>query len=303
MEAVTDHVFREIIADIGKPDLMYTEFTSADALFSGGRKNTIERLKQSNKQKPVIAQIWGTTPESYFKATELIVELGFAGVDINMGCPARSVMKHKSGSALIKHPKLAAELIQACKDAAGNKIPVSVKTRIGIASNQTEKWISHLLEQNIDALTVHGRIAKNGSVDPANWDEIAKAVKLRDQIAPETVLIGNGDVLNIEDGLAKVKKYGVDGIMIGRGIFTNPWLFEKTPKEHTIEDYLDLMLRHTKLFVETWGEGKNFLIMRKFFKMYVREFSGAHELRKELMQQENFEEVKDVVTRYKKSLN
>lgn len=297
MENVTDLVFRDIIAELSPPDVLFTEFTAVDGLFSKGREETLEKLRFSAKQRPIVAQIWGVDPELFYKTTLLVTELGFDGIDINMGCPDRAVCKRGAGAASIKNPDLAKELIAAVKRGAGEKIAVSVKTRLGFNEIKTLDWIPFLLEQKIDALTVHGRIATQMSKGAAHWDEIGKAVKLRDQIAPQTVLIGNGDVKDYAHGVELHKKYHVDGLMIGRGIFVNPWVFDKSdsPAKHDKQEYLDLLVKHMDLYVDTWGETHHFDILKKFFKMYVREFDGANELRIKLMECKNRDQVKEVL--------
>ena len=293
MEDVTDFVFREILAEIARPDVFFTEFTNVTGLISEGKEFVERRLKHSDKQKPIVAQIWGSEPKDYHEAAKYISSLGFDGIDINMGCPQKKVVKTKGGAALIKYPELAKEIIEATKEGAPN-LPISVKTRIGYVTIKTEEWTRHLLNQDLAALTIHGRTRKQMSKGRANWEEIKKSVEIRDEIAPNTLIVGNGDVENYQQTKEKVKEYGVDGVMIGRGIFTNPWAFEKEAKEHTKEEYLSLLLKHTKLFKATWEEKKNFAIMKKFFKIYVRNFDGANELRQKLMRCENYAQVKDL---------
>ncbi len=294
MEGATDYVFREIISEIAKPDVLFTEFTNARSLFSRGHEETLRRLKFSRNQSPIVAQIWGVNPESYYKAGKLIEDQKFDGIDINMGCPDKSIMKKGAGSALISSPALAEELIKALKDGAKN-IPISVKTRIGIDSMVTDEWISFLLKQNIQALTVHGRIAKHMSGVPADWDEIHKCVKLRDQIAPETVIIGNGDVLTHKEAIEKSSKYGVDGVMIGRGVFQNPYVFDRSEALHSHAELLELLLKHARLYVDTWGDTKNFNELRRFFKIYVKGFKGANKVKVQLMETKNLEDVENII--------
>ena len=297
MEDVTDFVFREILAEIARPDVFFTEFANVTGLISEGKEFVERRLKYSEKQRPVVAQIWGSEPKDYHEAAKYISSLGFDGIDINMGCPQKKVVKTKGGAALIKYPELAKEIIEATKEGAPN-LPISVKTRIGYGTIKTEEWTRHLLNQDLAALTIHGRTRKQMSKGRANWEEIKKAVEIRDEVAPNTLIVGNGDVENYQQAKEKAKEYRVDGVMIGRGIFTNPWAFEKEAKEHTKEEYLSLLLKHTKLFKATWEEKKNFAIMKKFFKIYVRNFDGAGELRKKLMECENYTQVKDLVKKY-----
>lgn len=291
MEDVTDHVFREIIAEyLPKPDVFFTEFTSVDGLASRGRTMTLRKFKFSEKQRPIVAQIWGNDPEKMRAATGTVRELGFDGVDINMGCPVPAVVKRHAGAGTIGQYELAAELIKAVREAAGD-MAVSVKTRLGVDHIITDEWIGHLLDQNLDCLAIHGRVATQMSKGDANWEEIGRAVKLRDARAPQTLLVGNGDILSYKQAVDAHNKYGVDGIMIGRGVFHNPWIFEKTtePRTHSKTEYLDVCVKHLKLYEETWGRTKNFEMMKKFFKMYVKDFPGASELRQELMLLKNIE--------------
>lgn len=304
MEDVTDYVFREIIAEIGKPDVMFTEFTNTDGLFSKGRDKVIRNFDYSEKQRPIVAQIWGNKPETYYKATLLVKELGFEGIDINMGCPVATVMKKCAGAGLIREPNLAKELIDAVKRGAGD-MAVSVKTRIGTKKIITEEWTSFLLEQQLDALTIHGRTSDEQSKVPAHWDEIGKVVELRNKIAPETIIIGNGDVMDYNDAMKKHEEYKVDGVMIGRGIFHNPWALSKTEsiKIHTQKESLELFLRHVLLYEEKWGRNKNFATMKKFAKTYVTGFEGASELRQQLVESKGADGLKKILIAVLKTLN
>lgn len=291
MENVTDFVFREIVSTIlPKPDVLFTEFTNVDALNTEGFAKTIHRFKHSEAQHPIIAQIWGTNPEHFKKSAQIAEKMGFDGVDINMGCPVRAVIKIGACSALINNRPLVKEIIMATKGGV-KKIPISIKTRIGLKEIQTEEWITFLLEQNIDALTIHGRTAKQMSDVPANWEEIAKTVKIKNKISPNTIIIGNGDVKNQNDILEKHNKYGVDGVMVGRGIFSNPWIFEKVENKHTWEDYKKVLLKHLSLYDNTMHYDK----LKKFFKMYVNNFEGSRELRAKLMATKNVDEAKKLL--------
>ncbi len=297
LDGVTDFVFREIIAETAKPDVFFTEFTSIEALCSGGFDKTIARLKYSEKQRYIVAQIWGVDPKKFYKTAKLVKDLGFDGIDINMGCPDRDVMKLGSGASHIKNPSLVVEIIKATKEAAIG-LPVSVKTRIGVNTIVTKSWIQFLLEQKLDAIIIHGRTAAELSKAKVNWEEIGKAVRLRDEISMETVVIGNGDIISIEEATKVSTKYKVDGIMIGKGVFTNPWVFERIPKKHTNRDYLNLLLKHTKLFCETYPDKYRFSILKKFFKIYVKSFYGANKLKIQLMETKNLLEVEDLVKPY-----
>lgn len=301
MDDVTDTVFRQIIGDLAPPDLYYTEFTSVDGLTSEqGRDAVSRRLQYTEKERPLIAQIWGNDPKKFYESAKLCKELGFDGIDINMGCPEKSVVRRGMCSGLINTPELAGEIIKATKEGAGG-LPVSVKTRLGMRQIQPE-WIEFLLKQDLPVLIIHGRTVKEMSKVPAHWDEIKKVVEMRDKIAPQTLIIGNGDVISYEDGLNKVKETGVDGIMIGRGIFKNLWIFEKTGNlpNLTIEERLNYLLKHSRLFVETWGQTKSFAILKKFYKIYISDFEGASELRVKFMETKNLEEVESLV---KQTLN
>ncbi len=296
MQDVTDFVFREIVTDCAKPDVLFTEFTNVDALTSRGYENAVRNFRYSEKQRSIVAQIWGTDPKNFFQTAQIIRKLKFDGVDINMGCPDRAVVKGGGGSALIKTPKLAKEIISAVKKGAGD-MAVSVKTRLGFDKIITDEWISFLFKQKLDALIIHGRIAKKKSEGLANWDEIEKVVLFKNSISPETIIVGNGDVKSYKQALKMHKKYKVDGVMIGRGVFANPWIFEKTveTKKRTKNEYLELLLKHAKLYHDTWGDTKNFAVMKKFFKVYVKGFAGANELRQNLMMCENYFQVKKLV--------
>ncbi|HAQ1137859.1 TPA: tRNA-dihydrouridine synthase family protein, partial [Enterococcus faecium] len=173
----------------------------------------------------MVAHIWGDKPEFFREMSIAMAEMGFQGIDINMGCPVPNVAERGKGSGLILRPEVAAQLIEAAK--AGG-LPVSVKTRIGYTEmSEMEEWISHLLHQDIANLSVHLRTRKEMSKVDAHWEVIPKIIALRDQIAPQTLITINGDIPDRQTGEELAEKYGVDGIMIGRGIFKNPYAFEK----------------------------------------------------------------------------
>lgn len=296
LEGVADTVFRQIVASCAKPDLFVTEFTSAEGFCSPGRDIVSQNLKFASVEQPIIAQLWGKDPDSMYTAVRAVSSMGFSGIDINMGCPDRSVMAHGSGGALIASPDVAAAVIQAAKQGikdSGKPLSMSVKTRIGHKHIITEEWASFLLKQGIDALTIHGRTIAELSKVPAHWDEIGKVVALRDRMKLPTVIIGNGDVADIRDGLEKTKTYGVDGIMIGRGVFANLWAFDRSEHPHvaTPRELLDVMERHVRLFSDTWGDKKNFAILKKFFKIYVNGFHDATVWRMKCMEAKSADEV------------
>ena len=292
MDGVTDTVFRQIVGSVGSPDVFFTEFVPVDALFSEGRERALRTLKFTEKEKPIVAQLWGTDPEKFYEATKLMVKLGFDGIDINMGCPDKSAVKTGACAALIDNPKKALEIIFATKKGAG-KLPVSVKTRIGFKEIQTEKWIANILETKITALTVHLRTASEMSKPPAHWEEMPKIIGLKDKISPETLIIGNGDVRSLKEATYKYKKYTVDGIMIGRGIFENVWVFNESviPESITPEDKIKLLIKHLELFKATYQGKRPFEQMKKFVKCYVNNFKGAVDVREQLMETKSLDEL------------
>lgn len=306
MEDVTDTSFRELIASISTPGLLhvlFTEFTAVDGMNHPiGRKRVSERLVVSDseanilKKKGVrlVAQIWGNKPDVFFKiAKEISEDYNFDGLDINMGCPVRKIVRQGSCSALIDQPELAQEIILATKE--GTNLPVSVKTRTGIKQHDTERWISNLLETMPAALTLHGRTQKQQSEGWADWNEIAKAVKIRDKIAPGIPILGNGDVYSFNQAIKYSDESGVDGIMIGRGIFQNPWFFSDSMEKRVKEERLELLLKHTKLFELNWGKTKNFNILKRFYKIYVNGFPEAAKIRAELMSATSFDDVYQII--------
>jgi len=243
----------------------------------------------------MVAQIWGNKPEQFAQMSLGLKEMGFSGIDINMGCPDKSVVKGGAGSALIRTPELAAELIAAAKESG---LPVSVKTRLGYSSTEEWKdWLTHILKQDVVNLSIHLRTRKEMSKVDAHFELIPKIKKLRDEIAPQTLLTINGDIKNRQHGLELIKKYGIDGIMIGRGIFHNPFAFEKEPKEHTREELIGLLNTHLDLFdkYSTELEPRKFEPLKRFFKIYIRDFPGASELREQLMHTKNTDEVRTLI--------
>ncbi|HKJ40747.1 MAG TPA: tRNA-dihydrouridine synthase [Sunxiuqinia sp.] len=306
MEDVTDTSFRELVARISQPGclhLLFTEFTSVDGMnHPVGKKRVAERLIASESERQIlkekgiklVAQIWGNKPEIYHKVTrEITEEYDFDGIDINMGCPVKNVVKNGCCSALIDQPSLAQEIVLATKEATD--LPVSVKTRTGIRQHETERWITQLLETKPAAITLHGRIQKQQSDGEANWDEIAKAVQVRNKLQPEIPILGNGDILSYAQSLDYSQRYGVDGIMIGRGIFHDPWFFNSEEKQRSKEDKLEQLVLHTQLFERNWGGVKNFNILKRFYKIYANGFQGAAHLRAKLMGATTYEDVYQLV--------
>lgn len=293
MDDVTDTVFRQIVASIAPADLMMSEFVNADGYCSSGYEATMRRLRFSVKEQPLIAQIWGLKPENYRKMSKDLARMGFMGIDINMGCPIKDVVKKGACSAMIENHELAGEIIKATKAGirdGGSEIPVSVKTRIGYNKPDIEGWIGFLLGQNLNAITVHGRTRAQMSKVPADWGEIARAVKLRDKLNPSTVIVGNGDVMSLEEGRKRAKESGVDGVMIGRGIFQNPFVFSETHKDRTLEEMLQLLRKHVLLHQKTYKEAQ-FQPLKKFIKIYVNGFEHSNEIRKNLIETKTHSEL------------
>lgn len=294
MDDVTDTVFRQIVAGLASPDLYFTEFVNVDGLQSPGRPRLIHKLKLSDKEHPIIAQLWGLKPENYYKTTKDLIEMGYDGVDINMGCPVKTVVKNGACAALINNKPLAGDIIDAVKEAAGERLPVSVKTRVGFTTIGLN-WIEFLLSKRIlNMLSIHGRTAKQMSKVPANWDLIGQAREIRDSISPSTLIVGNGDVKNRAQGLELAQKYGLDGIMIGRGIFDDPLAFaEKSSWEsYSREQKIELYKKHVELFTETWKNGERRIeTLNKFCKVYINGFDGAKELRDKLMHAKSVDEL------------
>lgn len=293
MEAVTDNVFRELVAKYAKPNVLFTEFTSCDALCSSGYNKTINRLKFTRKQKPIVAQVWGNNPDNFFKTAKIVEKLGFNGIDINMGCPDANVIKKGSGSGLIKTPDIAADIILQTKKGAPN-IAISVKTRLGLKKIQTDEWIPFLLNQKIDALTIHLRTEAEKSKVPAHYEELQKIVEFKNKISPKTVIIANGDIFNIDTGIDIYNKYKIDGVMIARGIFSNFFVFNNK-KQPTKKELFKILLEHTKNYEKEYKNKRNFDNMKKFFKVYIREFEGATDLKLKLMDCKNYKEVQKVI--------
>lgn len=354
MADVTDRAFRGIIAKYsrhgkpgGGPDVMWTEFVSADGLASKGREHLLHDLRFSEAERPIVAQLFSSHPEKMEVAAEFVADLGFDGIDINMGCPDRTIEKQGAGAAMIQTPALALEVIAAAKRGiaksmaaqAGKEIPLSVKTRVGYNAIEIDTWIPALLKSGISALAVHARTRKELSKTPAQWQLLRKVVALRDRHAPGVVIIGNGDVVSLADGIAKARKSGVDGVMVGRALFGNPWFFDSyrptvavLPKKKpywlrvladmfalpvetvhtaaqsevhpiTTVERLHVLMEHTLLFDSYLGDIKSFSIMKKHYKAYCNGFVGAKELRLKLMETNTSTEVVQIVQEFLKDYN
>jgi tRNA-dihydrouridine synthase len=294
MEDVTDTVFRELVlsvSDPGKLHVLFTEFTSVDGLcHPKGRDAVIHRLKVNESEHrlakqmnvKLLAQIWGNNPEKFYQASSYISEnYSFDGIDINMGCPVAKIVKQGSCSALIGQNSLVSEIIHATREGSG--LPVSVKTRTGIKEHNTHDWISHLLQCEVSAITLHARTQRMMSEKPAEWDQVKIATELRNQINPQAKIIGNGDIDSYAKGLDFIAVYQADGAMVGRGIFSDPFFFSDG-RERDISQKLSLLEFHITRFAETWGSARNFSILKRFFKIYVNGFEGAAALRARLME-------------------
>ena len=299
MDDVTDVVFRRLVHELAPADVYFTEFASVEGFCSAGRQAIERRLHLHENEGPVVAQIWGTTPEYFREMAAELAKRGFAGIDINMGCPVRDIIKNGGCSALINTPELAAEIIAAAKEGAGD-LPVSVKTRLGWSKPEIREWLGFLMQQDIAALTVHLRTVKEMSKVDAHWELASEVVTVRDELAPGLVLMGNGDVENRQEAEQRIAESGLDGVMIGRGIFHNPWAFEREITEHTVEERLAALTRHLDIFEATWQDGeKRFDPLKRFFKIYVQGFDGAAQLRAKLMDCKTIVEVRSTLNTYK----
>ncbi len=308
MDDVTDVPFRRVISACAKPDLCFSEFVNVDGLMSPGRKRLRRKLESSVDEPPLVAHIWGLKTQNFeaiadaLSSGELADELGnpnkFAGIDINMGCPAKAVLKVGACAGLIKAPSLAAEIIAATKRGAKGRLPVSVKTRLGYDRIDPE-WTKFLLGSGIDMLSVHLRTVKEMSLVPAHYQELTRLVKERDRISPSTLLIANGDILNRSQGEELIKQYGIDGVMIGRGVFHDPYAFSaKSPwPDIRKKERVELFLKHLTLYME-WADNpdKGVKRMNKYAKIYINGFEGAKELREKLAQANTVQQMQDVIS-------
>lgn len=323
---VTDASFRRVIAKYsrhirkdgteGGPDVMWTEFVSADGLMRAtpeGKQKLMADLLYTEAERPIVAQLFSSNPEHMESAARLCVELGFDGIDINMGCPDKTIEKQGCGAAMIRHPEHAVTIIRAVKrgaESTNRKIPVSVKTRIGYNKNELETWLPILLAENPAVITIHARTRKEMSKVPARWEHVQEAVQMRNELQGTvwqkqnphnhpTLIFGNGDVHTLQDAYTRAKETGADGVMLGRAIFGNPWLFnpEVIHEKLNVSERLRVMCEHTRTFEEVLPF-KNFALMKKHYKAYVHNFDGAKELRTELMEQSTADEIQEVVNRW-----
>lgn len=296
MADVTDVAFRRVIATYGKPDVMWNEFVSVEGLsHPKGREKLLPNLSFSDIERPIVAQIFGADPLKFQVVAELIQELGYDGIDINMGCPVGKIVKQGSGADLINDPELAKKIIRATKAGAG-KLPVSVKTRLGSNVDTLDTWLPVLLEEGLSAITIHARTAKEMSGPKARWERISRAKEIARECGSDTLIIGNGDVSSLSDARHKATEYGVDGVMVGRGVFGNPWFFNPDISRDELEpkERMRVMLEHSRLFDELVSH-KSFAVMRKHFKAYTHGMDNVSELRDALMKTENSREVERVL--------
>jgi tRNA-dihydrouridine synthase len=308
MDDVTDTVFRQVISSCAKPDLCFSEFVNVDGLMSQGRKRLLRKLESAPTEPPFVAHIWGLKAENFetiadqIASGELAKELGnahnFAGIDINMGCPAKAVLKVGACAGLIKNHSLAEEIIAATQQGAKGRLPISVKTRLGY--NQIEpKWTQFLLSSGIDMLSVHLRTVAEMSSVPAHYQELTRLVEERNRIAPSTLLIANGDILNKTEAEELIKNYAIDGAMIGRGIFQDPYAFSlNSPWPSTTkEDRIELFSKHLELY-KGWAidPDKGVKRLNKYAKIYINGFEGAKELREKLAQSDTILQMQNVVS-------
>lgn len=297
MEDVTDAAFRALIAQKGAPHVTYTEFTSADGLTFAeerGQEKLRKKLEFGENERPVVAQLFTASPERMEKAAALVEKLGFDGIDINMGCPDRSVEKSGCGSAMIKNPKGAQEIIRAAKRGAPN-LPVSVKTRIGYAENELATWAPTLLQEGIAALAIHARTRNELSEVPARWEHVQEVVAIRDSLGLPARIIGNGDVVDIADAKKKAADTGADGVMLGRAIYGNPWLYAERATPPTPKERIEALLEHLALFEEKMLGVSNYATMKKHFKAYINGWDGAKDVRASLMETEELPQARAIL--------
>jgi nifR3 family TIM-barrel protein len=299
LAGVTDAAFRRIIATYGKPHVFWTEFISADGLCSPGRPRLERGLTYSAAEHPIVAQLYGANPATMERAAALVAALGFDGLDINMGCPDRSIEKRGAGAALCKQPRLAQSMIRAAQRGADG-LPVSVKIRLGYDTNTLDTWLPTLLDAAPAAVTIHARTRQEMSKVPAHWDAMAQAVSMRHRHGHDAYIIGNGDVRCLAEAWQKACATGVDGVMFGRAIFGNPWLFnEHCPVETvSVAERLRVMLEHTRLFATLLGDLKSFDVMKKHYKTYITGFTGARELFLQLVDTQSGADVEAVVRQF-----
>lgn len=311
MDDVTDTVFRQVVESCASADLYFTEFVNVDGLQSPGRHKLLKKLKFAASETKLVAQLWGKNPDNFRKTAEQIAdgtfarELGlpdgcnFVGVDLNMGCPAKSEVQNNTCSALIKieNRQLAQDIIDATRGGLADSLPLSVKTRVGF--NEVDMtWFEFLLQQSLNMLTVHGRTRKQMSKVPADWNLIGQVAAMRTALKLNTLIVGNGDVMNKQQGMQLARAHNLDGIMIGRGVFHDPFAFAETSpwSEASKAERIALFHRHVKLYKNTWNHGERPVhTLNKFCKIYINGFDGAVTTREHLMRCESADEILGVL--------
>jgi nifR3 family TIM-barrel protein len=340
MDGVTDQPYRHLQKKYGPPMLIYTEFTSAEGLcLSQGR--LLRDLVYDETQRPIIAQIFGKRPEFFYQAAIIVCELGFDGVDINMGCPAKTVTQGGSGAGLIRTPLLAQEIVRATQQGVRDwangatvddcqhlpkrvaaqirarhatlppayqqrrPIPVSVKTRVGYETPIIDEWLPYLLEVAPVAIGIHGRTLEQGYTGEASWEEIGRGVDLAR--GSGILILGNGDIQSLAHAQQRVRNYGVDGVLVGRATYGNPFFFnaqhpplsdENAPEPALINQLAAIMVEHAQLYERTYQHYEKYFFspMRKHLGWYARHMHGGKRLRIPLMQTNTPEQVAAILT-------
>ena len=300
MADVTDAAFRLVIARRARPDVFFTEFVACDGLCSRGYPHLLQHLYYDESERPVVAQLFGDKPETFREAAGICRDLGFDGVDINMGCPVKTIIKTGSGAALIRNPGLASEIIAATIEGA-SPLPVSVKTRIGFDRIVVQEWLEHLLKAQPAAITFHLRTQTEMSKVEAHWEVMSQIV---DQAADSpTLILGNGDITSLDHADQLISQTGMDGAMLGRAIYGNPWLFDRThaPEQITVRERFEVMTEHAHLFEDIFAGEKNFAMMRKHLIAHASGFHGSRELRIRLQEVNGAADVVDAIDWFKQT--
>lgn len=305
MAGYTDSAYRQLVKEIAPEVICFTEFTNVKGLKYGSRRTLAQVGYNPDVERPIVAQIFGKEPETFAEAARILEEMGVDAIDINMGCPAKKVVSSDHGSALLDNPDLAARIVEATVKATS--LPVSTKTRLGTKQVDTKFIIDYakLMESaGSQLITIHGRTAKQMYTGKADFDPIYEVKK-----HVSVPVIGNGDIKSIAD--AKEKLGNLDGIMIGRGTMGNPWLMAEiwdafhgdtnspdyTPytAPRTFSEKLPWTLKHMELSVQTKGEQRGVMEMRKYLAASVKDFFGASEYRQKLVRIETFDEAKKLL--------
>lgn len=308
MAGVTDGSYRQLIKTCAPETIVYTEFLSTDAIHYGAKKTMQELEFDKESEYPFIVQVFGKDPDHFLSAAKVIEEMGADGIDINMGCPAAKVVSSCHGSALLKNAELAKRLVDATKRAVS--IPVSVKTRLGWdCIDNLIPFCQGLVEAGADALAIHGRTYEGKFGGDANWDPI---YELKENVS--VPVIGNGDIRCSQDALDKIKN--LDGVMVGRGTFGNPWVMKDiaeafrlrsgkriedngkmipTVERLSFEEKIPFIIEHCKLAVKVKGQKRGILEMRRHLASYVKGIDGASDMRARLVRVESVEEVQRIL--------